>query len=31
MQPVGTYPERYRVEVFPTPDQLAAIGRGERP
>jgi hypothetical protein len=26
MQPVGSYPERYRVEQFPTEQQLAAIG-----
>jgi len=25
-EPCGLYPERYRVRVFPTPEQLAAIG-----
>jgi hypothetical protein len=29
MQPLGTYPERYRVERFPTERQLAAIGKRE--
>ena len=24
--PMGIYPERYRVEGFPTADQLAAMG-----
>jgi hypothetical protein len=31
MQPLGVYPERYRVVEFPTPQQLAAIGKGEGP
>ena len=31
MQPEGTYPERYRVLDFPSPRQLAAIGKGEWP
>lgn len=26
MTPMGMYPERYRVEGFPTSDQLAAMG-----
>ena len=26
MTPMGMYPERYRVEGFPTADQLAAMG-----
>jgi len=25
MEPVGVYPERYRVRSFPTPDQIEAI------
>jgi hypothetical protein len=29
MQPLGTYPERYRVKSFPTAQQLAAIGKQE--
>jgi len=28
MQPLGTYPERYRVVAFPNSEQLAAIGKG---
>ena len=31
MQPMGVYPERYRVEAFPTAPQLAAIGKGDWP
>jgi hypothetical protein len=31
MRPLGTYPERYRVVEFPTPQQLAAIGKGDWP
>jgi len=26
MTPMGMYPERYRVDGFPTADQLAAMG-----
>ncbi len=26
MTPMGMYPERYRVDGFPTADQLAAVG-----
>jgi Protein of unknown function (DUF1444) len=31
MQPLGTYPERYRVLEFPSQRQLAAIGKREWP
>jgi hypothetical protein len=31
MQPLGVYPERYRVNKFPTAQQLAAIGKGDWP
>jgi hypothetical protein len=31
MQPQGTYPERYRVLEFPSPKQLAAIGKRDWP
>ena len=31
MQPQGTYPERYRVEEFPSEKQLAAIGKRDWP
>jgi hypothetical protein len=31
LQPLGLYPERYRVEQFPTEDQLAAIGMAISP
>lgn len=31
MQPVGIYPERFRVEEFPTSAQLASIGKGDWP
>jgi hypothetical protein len=31
MQPLGTYPERYRVVEFPSAQQLAAIGKGDWP
>ncbi len=31
MQPVGTYPERYRVTEFPSAEQLAAIGKENGP
>lgn len=31
MQPLGTYPERYRVVEFPSGPQLAAIGKGDWP
>lgn len=31
MQPLGTYPERYRVAEFPSAQQLAAIGKGDWP
>jgi len=31
MEPLGMYPERYRVLDFPTSDQLAAIGKGDWP
>lgn len=31
MQPLGTYPERYRVTSFPTAQQLATIGKGDWP
>jgi hypothetical protein len=31
MQPMGLYPERYRVAAFPTAKQLAAIGKGDWP
>ena len=24
--PIGMYPERYQVEAFPSPEQLAAMG-----
>jgi hypothetical protein len=26
MTPVGMYPERFRVDQFPTPEQLEALG-----
>lgn len=31
MQPMGVYPERYKVTEFPTSNQLAAIGKGDWP
>jgi len=31
MQPLGTYPERFRVVEFPSAQQLAAIGKGDWP
>jgi hypothetical protein len=31
MQPLGTYPERYRVAQFPSGQQLAEIGKGDWP
>ena len=31
MQPLGTYPERYRVLEFPSEDQLAEIGKRDWP
>ena len=31
MQPLGMYPERWRVVDFPTPQQLAAIGKEDWP
>jgi hypothetical protein len=31
MQPLGTYPERYRVAGFPSEQQLAAIGKRDWP
>jgi hypothetical protein len=31
MEPLGMYPERYRVLEFPTSEQLAAIGKGDWP
>jgi hypothetical protein len=31
MQPLGTYPERYRVLEFPSERQLAQIGKGDWP
>jgi hypothetical protein len=31
MEPLGMYPERYRVVEFPSSEQLAAIGKGDWP
>jgi hypothetical protein len=31
MQPVGSYPERYRVADFPSEQQLAEIGKRQLP
>jgi len=31
MQPLGIYPERYRVGAFPSERQLEAIGKGNWP
>jgi hypothetical protein len=28
MEPLGTYPERYRVRGFPSPAQIERIGKG---